>query len=880
MEDQPARYTIGWIAPLPLELTAAKAVLDEDHGDIHADGYIYHGGKIGKHNVVMAVQPKMGTDAASDLAARVRATFKNVGYFVVVGIGGGVPNYGPSGARSQIVLGDVVVSYPRGRYGGIVPYDVGAWINEGRLEFRGHADGPPASLLAAVNSLKASHSMTPGTKIPTILQEMRLKIHADERENFEDQGSQQDRLYQDNYSHPVSPSNEACENCCDVNRSHKRDSRGIEAARRIDTPKIHYGNIGSSNQLQISASKRNRLHEECEIICFEMEGAGVIKNHPSLVIRGICDYSDSHKNKKWQPYAAATAAAYTKELLETLPASKHTMKYKELAQEKTKDQKSCLQSLAFKEMNMRGNDISQPTSTTCSWLLEHESYQSWVSQQNGLLWIKGNPGVGKSTLMKYALHECKRQAPVNNELVIASFFFHGRGSPLQKSPLGLFRSLLYQILNQVPKLLHEFTSIFKNKCDTEGEPGTNWDWHQTELRDFLQSSIPPVSKVRPIRIYIDALDECGEEVARDLVKVFQCLISELPHTGRATLGICFSCRHYPIIALERGLTMCVEKENYDDIATHVRSELDREDLEQNDAQKLKEEIVKSASGVFQWVVLVVPMVLEFYRNGRSIDEILAKLRDIPKQLDDLYREILGKVKPEYRSETLQLMQWICFARRPLSIPELRSAMAMDADTHYETLNDHQNSPKYVRTDKQMEKRVKSLSGGLIEVVEHAGLHIAQFIHQSVNDHLITGGIRTLENFAEGSVAGLAHFRLSRSCIRYISMKDVSSISPDKILSEITHQLEITHQFPLLNYATKEWVLHAEKVETEGMSQGDLLHLLRWPSNEMMKIWVRLHKALVPYSNETPPEETTLLHVGSRHGFTSMVAMAILRNDTN
>ncbi|KAF2189292.1 hypothetical protein K469DRAFT_62625 [Zopfia rhizophila CBS 207.26] len=322
MEDKVARYSIGWIAPLPLELKAAKAVLDEDHGDIHVDGYIYHGGEIGKHNIVMAVQSKMGTDAASDLAARMSAAFRNIEYFVVVGIGGGVPNYGPSGAQSLIVLGDVVVSFPKGHYGGVIRYDFGAWTKEGQLETMSHTNSPPDSLLSAVNALDASHSMAPGTKIPTFLQEMRTKIHVDERQNFEDQGAEQDRLFREDYSHPNK--NVGCENCCDLSRSHMRQSRGIGAARWTDTPKIHYGNIASSNQLQISASTRDRLHEELGVICFEMEGAGVIQKHPCLVIRGICDYSDSHKNKKWQPYAAATAAAYAKELLGLLPARNFT----------------------------------------------------------------------------------------------------------------------------------------------------------------------------------------------------------------------------------------------------------------------------------------------------------------------------------------------------------------------------------------------------------------------------------------------------------------------------------------------------------------------------------------------------------------------------
>lgn len=240
-----------------------------------------------------------------------------------------------------------MVSSPRGRYGGVVRYDFGAWTGEDRLEFSGHTNSPPGFLLTAVKALQSMNSMKCGTKIPAFLQEMRSKIHIDESKTFEDQGSACDNLFQKDYLHPKESANKDCEACCELSKSESRQDRGIGAARQRDTPKIHYGNIASSNQLQISAAKRDQLHNDHEVICFEMEGAGVIHNHPCLVIRGICDYSDSHKNKKWQTYAAATAAAYTKELLEILPASKSTrshsaaknaMKYKELVQETTKDQ--------------------------------------------------------------------------------------------------------------------------------------------------------------------------------------------------------------------------------------------------------------------------------------------------------------------------------------------------------------------------------------------------------------------------------------------------------------------------------------------------------------------------------------------------------------
>jgi hypothetical protein len=144
---------------------------------------------------------------------------------------------------------------------------------------------------------------------------MRGKLSQGVRARFEDQGADNDRLYQSYFSHPQDEPNELCENCCDLSFCTLRHKRGEGAVRAVDTPKVHYGNIASSNQLQISATMRDTIAAKHQAICFEMEGAGVIQSHPCLVIRGVCDYSDSHKNKRWQSYAAATAAAYAKELL-------------------------------------------------------------------------------------------------------------------------------------------------------------------------------------------------------------------------------------------------------------------------------------------------------------------------------------------------------------------------------------------------------------------------------------------------------------------------------------------------------------------------------------------------------------------------------------
>jgi nucleoside phosphorylase len=115
-----------------------------------------------------------------------------------------------------------------------------------------------------------------------------------------------DRLFDSGYEH-----NGSVDNCysCDNSKLLERSPRDN------NNPKIHYGVIASGNQVIKHGKTRDQLAQELSILCFEMEAAGLMDNFPCLVIRGICDYSDSHKNKQWQEYAAATAAAYAKELL-------------------------------------------------------------------------------------------------------------------------------------------------------------------------------------------------------------------------------------------------------------------------------------------------------------------------------------------------------------------------------------------------------------------------------------------------------------------------------------------------------------------------------------------------------------------------------------
>lgn len=303
-------YTVGLLCTLPLELAAVKAILDESYGKPKkqntSDKNTYHLGRIGEHNVVIACLPKgvYGTTSAATVATRMLSSFKSIRFGLMVGIGGGIPS-----DEHDIRLGDVVVSSPAKTIGGVVQYDIGKATAGGGFERVGMLNKPPDILLTAIADLEAQHEMT-GTIIPQILEDIFSK-YPKMKDGYSYQGPENDRLFWAGYNHNSSASS-GCESC-DSNQVERRP------ARSDSDPVIHYGLIASGNQVVKDGVKRDQLRKELDVICFEMEAAGLMDNFPCLVIRGICAYADSHNNKRWQRYAAAVAAAYAKELLFIIP---------------------------------------------------------------------------------------------------------------------------------------------------------------------------------------------------------------------------------------------------------------------------------------------------------------------------------------------------------------------------------------------------------------------------------------------------------------------------------------------------------------------------------------------------------------------------------
>ena len=298
-------YHIGWICALNKELTAAMAMLDEEHemiaGQDPQDHNSYVLGRIHQHNVAIACMPE-GVDGlvpAANVAKDMARTFPALRIGLMVGIGGGIPNLSKG---IDIRLGDIVVSKPEKTWGGVVQYDKGKAESGGKFVVKGQLNQPPALLLQTLAQLRARHAMRP-SKVSEYINEAIGRSPMLEETGFTFP-SESDCFY--------------CSVCHKDIESRAADCEGLHTKRKQrknNNPVIHYGVIASGNQVVKDAAVRDRLRDEFNALCVEMEAAGLMNAFPCLVIRGICDYADLHKNDAWHPYASMTAAAYAKEFL-------------------------------------------------------------------------------------------------------------------------------------------------------------------------------------------------------------------------------------------------------------------------------------------------------------------------------------------------------------------------------------------------------------------------------------------------------------------------------------------------------------------------------------------------------------------------------------
>jgi ankyrin repeat protein len=497
-----------------------------------------------------------------------------------------------------------------------------------------------------------------------------------------------------------------------------------------------------------------------------------------------------------------------------------------------------------------------------------------MNKPRGLFWIKGNPGAGKSVLMEFA---AQAMAHRKSRQLVVSYFLHGRRTLLQKTPLGVFRALLNCMLNISPTYLSEHTAQFKDREKRFGSYDEDrWTWAEQELQEFLFRVLTKGTKAHPVVSFVDALDEMGKDAARSLLSYFRDIMRDVER-DEGLVKICVSSRHYPILGLDIFPTISVEERNDQDIRLVIRNRLEQVQPDSK-RQQIEKEILLKAQGGFQWAVLVCNMVIEENDNGTKADVLQEKLVTIPEALDELYASILCSVPETERRQTVKLFQWVLFTARPLSAQELRDALSIDKDMQCNT-NIRKHS-SWSDALPEFERHVKHLSRGLIEfqtrdVWEQYGPdgedpdREAQLIHQSVADYLLENFLSHVEhdrNVTQSPVAA-GHFRISRSCLRYLTLEEVleeAQWRPSKLRI----------RFQLVPYAVRFLLHHIRKVEEEGIAQSDLLSLIQSDRQPNMQgigsVWSVSDPDCIYAPIGWPFAEATALHVlialGSKSAF--------------
>ena len=521
-------------------------------------------------------------------------------------------------------------------------------------------------------------------------------------------------------------------------------------------------------------------------------------------------------------------------------------------------QQGYLDALAFPQIDARLLNIKKAHDRTCMWLLEQSEYQDWldpnkIQEHHGFLWVKGKPGAGKSTMVKYALAHAQKEMAGS---VIISFFFNARGEALEKSTVGMYRSLLFQLLTAVPGLQKVFIPLAFAKQKTNEVS----EWSVEELKTILSSAIGNLGQQHLV-CFIDALDECQEDQVRDMVGFLEHL-GQIAVSSRIRLNIYLSSRHYPYISIEKGIELIMEgQQGHDeDIAKYVNSKLRAGRSKKVDS--VKAEILSRASGVFLWVVLVVQVLNKAYDHGQ-IYAIQKRLKEIPNELDDLFADILTR-DGDNREELVLCLQWILYAQRPLKRQELYFAMMSQIAPSELTEWDQDEI-----TIQDMEKFILSCSKGLAEVTKSKDQTV-QFIHESVRDFLLQrNGLSKLQFGLEENIARLSHEQLKQCCQMYLAIDMSQHLPLDKPLPtahlEEAKSLRIlaSEKFPFLEYAVHNIMYHANAAEGHGVSQKaylkDFLEDTFLDGRSRFRSWILLDN-LEQYEIRRHTSEVSLLYM--------------------
>ncbi|CAI7653375.1 unnamed protein product [Penicillium crustosum] len=875
--SDPAGYTVGWICALPVEYVAAQEFLDEEHEKPSFvspnDTNDYTLGKMHEHNVVIAVLPdgEYGTASAANVAMNMLNSFHNIRIGLIVGIGGGVPS-----ENHDIRLGDVVVSAPRDGKSGVFQYDFGKSIQGQEFQHTRFLNQPPTTLRTAMTGIQAQYKRKGHKLIEAINIVLDSNIRL--RSEYERPESSTDRLFQPSVNHESDCGAASCAN--DASNWLPRRERSDHE----DNPAIHYGLIASANQLMKDAIIRDRLAAEKDVLCFEMEAAGLMNTFPCLVIRGICDYSDSHKNKEWQGYAAMVAAAYTKDLLERIPLSRieaeekisavvseelkgiqyrldqaYSQNERHFSEQKaralTDQQRRCYQ--VFKVVNYAEQKNINPKRAegTCRWAFQSSEYiRWWKSNCKDLLWVSADPGCGKSVLARSIIDDYSESS-------------HLSDNDEQNNLATALCSVLHQLFSQQSDLLtYAIPTWEKNGESLRQEVDELW-------RILIAATSDDIS-CKTICIF-DALDECRETDQLRLIEKLQAFYRQPSlSTEKTYLKFLVTSRPYDYIQYHfRAIT-----DSFPHI--HIKGE------EQND--QIHEEVNQVVRIRARELAETVPLSPELYHRIEqqllqmehrtylwlhlAIDDIRTTLKDslrpsehwvtlIPPSVNAAYEKILYRVPAGLMDRVKKILEIIVAARRPMTIQEM--AMALGIATSSRSPVTKQAGLDPIGLDGKLRRWC-----GLFVFTNNSKIYL---IHQTAREFLIEKENSGNPNSAFWDSLTHAEDQMAEICLKYLLMEN-SEYDEDESGS-------LTGCF--LEYSAAHWPDHVRNMTlTSTQQKADQVHRLYDISGKPFSMWFPIFwKTVRPYS-KIPG--MSALHLAAFNGHEQEVQFILIvdENDVN
>ncbi|KAG9756231.1 purine and uridine phosphorylase, partial [Aureobasidium melanogenum] len=804
--SDPQRYTVGWICAIPTEYTAARQFLDEEHGrpdhvSAH-DSNDYTLGKMAGHNVVIAVLPdgEYGVSSATAVAKDMLHSFPNVRVGLMVGIGGGAPT-----AKNDIRLGDVVVSSRKGSAPCVYQYNYGKTIQGRSFEQTGFLNQPPVVVRTAVSGLRSNYE-DDGHQIEASITEI-LGRKSRLRQKYSRPSLESDRLYMSNVIHPEDDER-SCEKVCGSQTADLVQRR--KRSEDEDNPIIHYGVIASADQLMKNAITRDAIAKEKDVLCFEMEAAGLMNHFPCLVIRGICDYSDSHKNKEWQGYAAMTAAAYAKDILTRMIPSRVEQEErlgnvlaekKEALRYQNEEHRNCHQVFKTSTYERFKNINPDRVKDTCQWVLNHSQYQHWnESATDDLLWISADPGCGKSVLSKSLVDEILMSDAVGN--TICYFFF--KDNDEQNSLATCLCALLHQLFQHQRHLLrHAIAAWHSDGSKLQQE--TDKLWH------ILLAATSNAAAHNTICV-LDALDECKDGDRSNLIEKlaqFHENAAYSQHHRQSWLKFIVTSRPYDDI--QRGfqrippslpaIRLRGEEEN-DQIRAEINRVINQRVLQlanelglrKSTSSRLEQTLLAMEHRTYLWLHLAIDDIRTTLQNSLRRNE--EPIESVPSSVEAAYEKILRRVPEALCQRVKLILRIIVGARRPLAVGEMALALGLATSEQHKTSADAQIDTVH------LENQLRHWCG-LFVFFNHSRIYL---IHQTAREFLVA---REHMAMAEGLQNSSWKYNFERIdtektmaeiCIRCLNLGDL------RLLLDDDHSGK-SNQKEFAEYCCEWWTAH-------------------------------------------------------------------------